>query len=323
MSPRQPEAPVLLRVMAARWQAEGVTSYELACPSGRPLPPWAPGAHIDVHLPSGKVRQYSLCGDPADTSRYRVAVLELLEGRGGSVEVHRELRPGVSVAVGLPREDFALVDAERYVFVAGGIGITPILAMVRECERRGKPWELVYGARTPQHFAFTGELVSLGADRIRFLAADVDGRPDLAAIVKDSEGAAVFCCGPSGLMDALSAEMADAGRSGDLHLERFAPATPGAGSDLDGGDGFEVELARSAVLLPVSADQSILDAIRGAGIEHPSSCEMGFCGTCETAVLEGVVDHRDDLLTAEERAVGDTMMVCVSRAKCRRLVLDL
>ncbi|MFC9552965.1 PDR/VanB family oxidoreductase [Rhodococcus sp. NPDC056960] len=305
-----------LRVVAARWEAESITSYEFARADGGELPAWVPGAHVDVHLPSGTVRQYSLCGDPADTSRYRIAVLELPSGRGGSVEVHRELRPGRPIRIGLPRSNFALADAERYVFVAGGIGITPMLPMIREVQRRGRTWELVYGARTAEHFAFVSEL---DASAVRLVPQDTDGHLDLASVVESSSGAAVFCCGPTPLMDALVERMSQAGRAGDLHLERFAAAAPA----VESGGEFEVELARSEKVVSVRPDQTVLEAVRDAGVDHPSSCEMGICGSCEVKVLGGDVDHRDDLLTESERAQCNSMMICVSRARGARLVLDL
>ncbi|WP_125612705.1 PDR/VanB family oxidoreductase [Specibacter cremeus] len=331
-----PGATLEVRVLAARREAEAVTSFEFARPGGGLLPAWAPGAHIDVHLPSGTVRQYSLCGDPADTGTYRIAVLELPAGRGGSVEAHRELRPGQTLRIGLPRENFGLAEAERYVFMAGGIGITPLLPMIREVARRGRPWRLVYGARSADHFAFLPELHGIdgasGRASVELVAQDTDGHPDLAAIVAGSDGAAVYCCGPGGLMDALADQMDRAGRLPDLHLERFAPAAPAVRSNDDGGSGsgasvadgaFQVELGRSGLVVDVAAGVTILEAVRAAGVDHPSSCEMGFCGTCEAKVISGEVDHRDDLLTEQERAAGTCMMLCVSRAKCARLVLDL
>ena len=306
-----------LRVVAAQLQGDGVTSYEMADPDGANLPAWSPGAHVDVHLPSGTVRQYSLCGDHVDRRRYRIAVLELPSGRGGSVEAHRELRPGTLVGVGPPRCAFSLVEADRYLFIAGGIGITPLLPMMREVQRRRLPWELVYCARSSRHFSFVDELRGLGPDRVRFVAEDVDGRPDLGDLVRGAAGSAVFCCGPIGLMDGMAEEMAVAGRD-DLRLERFT-----ADPVIVGGNGFTVELARSGVVIDVPDDRSVLDAVRAAGVDAPSSCEMEICGTCETKVLAGTVDHRDELLTDAEKAQGTTMMICVSRAACPRLVLDL
>ncbi|WP_458316611.1 PDR/VanB family oxidoreductase [Mycolicibacterium brisbanense] len=309
-----------LRVVAARWEAEQVTSFEFAAPDGSELPPWEPGAHVDVHLPSGLVRQYSLCGDPAERTRYRIAVLELSEGRGGSLEAHRELRPGRIIQIGWPRSNFALVDADRYVFVAGGIGITPILPMVHQVTSRGIKWELVYGAKSAAHFAFTDELPE---GTVQLVRQDTDGLIDLDTVVERAAAAVVYCCGPAPLMDALTQRMSRAGRSGDLHLERFGTGSVTSTPEAVDGD-FEIELARSELVISVRAEQSVLEAVREAGVEHPSSCEMGFCGTCETAVLSGDVDHRDDLFTPAERAACSSMLICVSRSKDRgRLVLDI
>lgn len=317
-------ATLELRVVATRWEAHSVASFEFADPNGAVLPPWEPGAHIDVHLPSGTVRQYSLCGDPARRDRYRIAVLELPDGRGGSVEAHRELRAGAMVRIGPPRTNFALVEADRYVFVAGGIGITPILPMIREVNARGLKWQLVYGAKSGSHFAFLDELRELGEDTLALVPQDTDGLIDLARVVTESADAAVYCCGPAPLMDALVERMAASGRAADLHLERFGAAPVVPAGDGFGDGSFEVELARSAMLVSVRADQSILEAVRAAGVDHPSSCEMGICGTCEAQVLSGEVDHRDDLFTEEERSGCASMLICVSRSKgCGRLVLDL
>lgn len=315
-----------VRVNCARREAESITSYELGRPDGGPLPAWTPGAHVDVHLPSGTVRQYSLCGDPGDPTRYRIAVLELPQGRGGSMEVHRELRPGRILTIGAPRTNFSLAAAEEYVFVAGGIGITPLLPMIRQVQHQALPWQLVYGARKADHFAFVPEVASLPEASIQLHAQDTDGHPDLAAIVRDNPRAAIYTCGPAGLMDALAGHMETAGRLHELHMERFAPAAPSdpaAGQREGDIERFEVELLRTGTVVEVGPNESILEAVRAAGVEHPSSCEMGFCGTCEVKVLCGRIDHRDDLLTQSERAEGNSMMICVSRAASPRLVLDL
>ncbi|WP_433826645.1 PDR/VanB family oxidoreductase [Actinoplanes sp. CA-015351] len=306
-----PAEPLSLRVTESRWEAEGIVSFTLA--SGDPLPVWEPGAHVDVHLPSGLVRQYSLCGDPADRSKYRIAVLALPGGRGGSLEAHRELRPGQVIRVGVPRQTFPQAEADRYVFVAGGIGITPLLPMIRAAVRSGAPWELVYGARSAAHFAFAAEIGISEAVHL------IDAPLDLEKIVAGSAGAKVYACGPGGMLDALQTLMEAAGRGSELHVERFAAPISASAAVT----GFEVELTRTGIVVPVGPESSILESVRAAGADVPSSCEMGFCGTCETKVLSGAVDHRDDLLTEEERAQGGTMMICVSRAASARLVLDL
>ncbi|MFF1831337.1 PDR/VanB family oxidoreductase [Paenarthrobacter sp. NPDC058040] len=320
----QDAGQIEVRVIASRREAESVTSFELRRPDEGPLPAWAPGAHIDVHLPSGTIRQYSLCGDPGNTTSYRIAVLELPQGRGGSVEVHRELRPGRTITIGAPRDNFSLTEAEHYVFVAGGIGITPLLPMIHEVHRRGVPWKLVYGARSLEHFAFLTELASLDPESVELHSQDTNGHPDLGAIVEASHGALVYTCGPSGLMDALTEHMERAGRLHELRLERFAPAAPAAPAAAEETSGaFDLELKRSGLTVGVQADQTVLEAVRAAGVNHPSSCEMGFCGTCEVKVLCGTIDHRDDLLTEDERSQGDMMMICVSRSKSPTLVLDI
>ncbi|MBO1268249.1 flavin reductase family protein, partial [Arthrobacter cavernae] len=197
-----------------------------------------------------------------------------------------------------------------------------------EVHRRGTPWKLVYGARSKDHFAFVGELTSLDAPSVELHSQDTTGHPDLGAVVEASRGALVYSCGPAGLMDALSEHMDRAGRLHELHIERFAPAAPAAADpaspESSAGTGtFEVELERSGVVVDVHPNETVLEAVRAAGINHPSSCEMGFCGTCEVKVLCGKIDHRDDLLTEAEREQGTSMMICVSRAKSPRLVLDL
>lgn len=193
--------------------------------------------------------------------------------------------------------------------------------MMRAVQARGLPWQLIYCARSRDRFAFVEELHALDMARVQLLPEDEMGRADFAAIVQDNQDAAVYTCGPSGLMGALADAMDQAGRIDALHLERFAPAAIVADNDPAGG--FEVELKRQGAVIHVGPDESILDAIRAAGLEHPSSCEMGFCGTCEARVLEGSPDHQDDLLTDAEHVAGDTMMLCVSRASSQRLVLDL
>ncbi|MGH3587402.1 MAG: PDR/VanB family oxidoreductase [Pseudonocardia sp.] len=300
-----------LRVVVARREAESITSYEFAHPDGAELPAWEPGAHVDVHLPSGTVRQYSLCGDPAG-DRWRIAVLREPDGRGGSAWVHDSLHPGAEVRVRGPRNHFALVPAPRYLFVAGGIGITPILPMIVAAEAAGAGWELAYGGRSRSSMAFRDELTD---PRVQLHPQDEAGLLDLDGLLADlPPDALVYCCGPEPLLAAVE-ERCPPGR---LHTERFAPkdrAGPGAG--------FEVELARSGLTVSVPPDRSILDVAEEAGVGVLSSCSEGTCGTCETPVLHGEIDHRDSVLTAEEQAVGDCMMICVSRARCPRLVLDL
>ncbi|WP_290059222.1 PDR/VanB family oxidoreductase [Amycolatopsis solani] len=286
--------------------ADGVVRLTLRAPGGAPLPPWEPGAHVDLELPGG-VRQYSLCGRPEDTSAYQVAVLREPAGRGGAAYVHDELRPGHEVEVSLPRNHFPLVPAERYLFIAGGVGITPILPMLA----RATEWQLVYGGRTRSSMAFTGDLARYG-DRVTLHPQDEVGLLDLAGLPVEP-GTAVYCCGPEPLLAAVEALGFD-----DLHVERFT-AKPDDGART----AFEVELAGSGRVLAVPADRSILDVVGEAGVTVLSSCREGTCGTCETGVLGGTPDHRDTVLTEAEREEGEVMMLCVSRARSPRLVLDL
>ncbi|MCQ4207114.1 PDR/VanB family oxidoreductase [Streptomyces longispororuber] len=295
--------------------ADGVVQLRL---EGHQLPAWQPGAHLDLVLPSGLVRQYSLCGDPEDSSSYTVATRLVPAGeggRGGSREVHEQLAEGAEVEVRGPRNRFPLDPAApAYLFVAGGIGITPVLPMLRAAEARGADWKLLYGGRTRASMPFLEDVRKLAGDRVTVVAEDEDGRPDLGAALADTApGTAVYCCGPEGLMAAVEEALPE-GRT--LHLERFAPRGPS-----DGDRPFEVELRRSGKVVPVPGGTTVLAAVRA---ELPSvmySCEQGFCGTCQQRVLEGEIDHRDELLTDAERA--DSMLICVSRARGDRLTLDL
>ena len=319
--------------------AEGVTVLDLRDPSAAPLPGWQPGAHIDLILPGpGLVRQYSLCGDPAEATTWRIAVLREASGRGGSRCVHDSLAEGSRVRARGPRNHFPLEPAGGYLFIAGGIGITPILPMIAAAEAAGTPWTLTYGGRTRASMAFRDELRSRYPEQVRLQPQDEMGLLDLDALLGGpSAGRLVYCCGPEPLLAAVESRCA-AWPDGALHVERFAPRAaqaspvPGesAGAAAAGesarpaaAGAFEVELAQSRMLVDVSAETSILRAVEAAGVQVLSSCTEGICGTCETAVLDGVPDHRDSLLTPAERAAGDTMMICVSRSVTPRLVLDL
>ncbi|WP_330291572.1 PDR/VanB family oxidoreductase [Streptomyces sp. NBC_00576] len=307
-----------LTVAAHEAVADGVVQLRL---EGRELPGWAPGAHLDLVLPSGLVRQYSLCGDPADTSSYTVATRLVPDGRGGSREVHEELRAGMTVEVRGPRNRFPLTPAPAYVFVAGGIGITPILPMLRAVDAQpGLEWRLLYGGRSRASMPYLPEIEKLGAgtDRVTVVAEDEDGLPDLDALFAGvaaelPEGTAVHCCGPEALMAAVEARTPE---GAVLRTERFTPRTA------TGGDrSFEVELRRSGRTLTVAADSTVLAAVRAELPDTAYSCQQGFCGTCQQRVLAGEVDHRDELLTDAERAYS--MLICVSRARRGPLVLDL
>ncbi|MGW0838682.1 PDR/VanB family oxidoreductase [Streptomyces sp. NPDC002787] len=309
-------------VVSRRTAADGVISLVLAPHDGVPLPRWQPGAHIDVVLPTGAVRQYSLCGPTAVTDRWRIAVLREPDGRGGSQWIHDNVREGSELRIRGPRDNFPLRRARRYLFVAGGIGITPLLPMITEADATGADWSLLYGGRSRATMAFLSELEGYG-ERVTVRPQDEYGLLDLAGhLGEPAPSTLVYCCGPAGLIDAVEAHCAT-WPAGSLNVERFA-AVPGRHpGDGEGDEPFEVELRSLGVMLTVGPGESVLRAVEAAGAPVVSSCEEGICGSCETAVLAGEIDHRDSLLTDDERAAGDTMLICVSRARGGRLVLDL
>jgi ferredoxin-NADP reductase len=309
-----------VRVRDLRWEAEGVLSVGLVDPDGAELPAWTPGAPVAIELQPGLERQYSLCGRVEDRREWRIGVLYEPAGRGGSKWIHERLRPGDLVGIREPRNDFELEDADGYLFIGGGIGITPILPMIAQADAMSKPWRLLYGGRKRTSMAFQERLAAYG-DRVDIAPEDERGLLDLAAEVAAlTPGSAVYCCGPGPLLDAIGAQCADLA-AGTLHIERFTPLME-LEEALE-GDAFEVELARSGLTVHVADGQSIIDAVEAAGVTVDCSCLVGTCGTCETAVLEGEPDHRDGLLTDDEKAANDTMMICVSRSKSPVLKLDL
>ncbi|SNQ48253.1 Phenoxybenzoate dioxygenase subunit beta [Frankia canadensis] len=299
--------------------AEDVLVIALTDPRGEALERWEPGAHIDIRLPDGEIRQYSLCGDPDDLGSWRIAVLREENGRGGSRYIHERVVAGTEIAVGQPRNNFPLVDGASYRLLAGGIGLTPFLPMIRELARRGADWRLYYGGRARARMAFLPELAD-HPDRVHILPEDTHGLLPVAQVVDELDTESrLYCCGPEGLLDA--AEKAFAARGvGSLHLERFRPRPQDEDAEQRA---FEVLLAGSGRLVKVRAGQSLLDALDRAGLDVPSSCREGTCASCETPVLAGEVDHRDSVLTDDERASNATMMICVSRARSERLTLDL
>jgi ferredoxin-NADP reductase len=310
---------VRLVVATVQSAAEGVRRLRLAAADGTDLPAWEPGAHVDLVLPSGLVRQYSLCGDPADRSVYEIGVLREPAGRGGSAEVHDRLVPGSGVTVFGPRNRFPLHDAGRYVFVAGGIGITPLLPMIAEVERRGRPWRLAYGGRSRATMAFLDRLGSW-SDRVAVLPQDEVGLLPLAELLRPEPDTLVYCCGPEPLLQAVRAHCDAHWPAGSLHDERFSAEA----TDVDAttASGFEVQLGHGGPVLTVPADRSILSVVLDSGADVLFSCEEGTCGSCETRVLAGRPDHRDGLLSAEDRVAG-LMLLCVSRSLDDRLVLDV
>jgi ferredoxin-NADP reductase len=312
------EARIRARVTAREHLADDVVGLTLEPVRGELLPRWQPGAHIDLIRDDGLVRQYSLCGDPADRSGYRIGVLREREGRGGSQWVHESLSPGAEVEIRGPRNHFRLEDAQSYILIAGGIGITPILAMTRELERAGRPWALFYGGRTRSSMAYADELSQLGS-RVTIWPQDEHGLIDLdVALGAPPVGCAVYACGPEPLLRAVEERCTADWPAGSLHLERFTAKQLGATTDA----AFEIELLDGRIL-DVPADRTALEVLEDAGFDILSSCREGTCGTCETEIVDGVAEHRDSVLTSDEQAENTCMMVCVSRAACSRLKLAL
>ncbi|MGH3661497.1 MAG: PDR/VanB family oxidoreductase [Micromonosporaceae bacterium] len=312
-----------LLVQQMTWEAEGVLSLRLNSATGQELPTWRPGAHIDLVLPGGLTRQYSLLGAPEDRTHYEIAVLREPGGSGGSRYVHESLRPGTVVSVRGPRNNFELEDAPGYLFVAGGIGVTPILPMIAEAHRYGRPWELLYGGRARGSMAFADRLTRYG-ERVTLAPQDEHGLLDLErALTRRSQlspDAQVYACGPEPLLTALEKHCAPLGDI--LRVERFKAPVEAAAGRLPSG-ALRVTLARTNRTLAVDASESILVRLLEAGVKVPNDCRDGICGSCQTRVLQGEPDHRDYVLTNRQRRAGDTMMVCVSRCVGEELVLDL
>jgi ferredoxin-NADP reductase len=307
-----------LVVLSRRPESDGVVSLELGLPSAEPVPSWEPGAHIDLVLPDGLTRQYSLCGPVDNGKSWRIGILRELESRGGSRWIHDHAHEGTRLMVRGPRNHFPLLESPRYLFIAGGIGITPLLPMITQVHAAGADWELHYGGRERGSMAFLDELEGYG-DRVAVRPQDQTGMLDLGTILHGpAESTLVYCCGPTGLIDAVE-ERCRTWPAGAVHVERFTNVVAPAENDAE----FEVELRGSGVTVTVPPHLSILEAVENAGVAVLSSCTEGTCGTCETTVLDGEVEHRDVVLTDEERDAGETMMICVSRARCERLVLDL
>ncbi|PKZ64177.1 oxidoreductase [Gordonia terrae] len=302
---------------------ENVIALTLATADGGALPTWHAGAHIDLLLPSGRMREYSLCGDTADRDHYRIAVRRIPDGGGGSVEVHDSLRVGDVFSIKRPRNAFPFAvpghgsPARRIRFVAAGIGITPILPMLATAERFGLDWSMIYTGRTAESIPFLDEVAAFG-DRVAIRTDDVHGLPSMSELVgplDDPADLAVYCCGPVPMLEGLRRHLA-ARADIELHYERFSPPPVENGTD------FTVTLASTGQEIPVAADESALAAIRRVVPSVPYSCQQGFCGTCKVRTLSGEIDHRDNILTEPEREAG-TMLTCVSRSPGGNLTLDL
>lgn len=304
---------------------EGILRVVLVPLDAERFPAWEPGAHVDLILPgTGRdgeplVRQYSLCGDPQDTTGYTFGILREPDGRGGSAWVHDRLKVRDTVAVSAPRNHFSFTPGRKTLFIAGGIGITPILPMARSAEAEGRDWQLIVAARNRGRLPFLTELASLPQTRVRYHCDDEAGLLDLPQLLAPlGDETTVYSCGPGPLLDAL--QRLNEGARWQLRIERFsaAPAIPGL---VDRP--FDVICRSTGLRLHVPADKSLLQVLRQAGIKVDSSCRDGICGTCETRVLAGTPDHRDSVLTPEERAEGTYMMACVSRAVSDVLELDI
>lgn len=315
-----------LLIRQVRLEADDIVSIEIVDPSGGQLPSWGPGAHVDVFLESGLVRQYSLCGDATDRSRFRIAVLREKNGRGGSEEIHRSIRVGASIKIGRPRNLFHVPEvAAGYLCIAGGVGVTPILSIIRDARRRDVPVRIVYGGRTKESMAFVDEIRSLLPDTsIDLVPNDTRGMIELEREILDApNGWAICACGPPTMLEALESVSTKLGARDRLYVERFS-GSAGLEAQLLAAPNnpVSVHLERSGTTVEVGPDQSILDAVQDIS-PVISSCKEGYCGTCETVVLAGIPDHRDTVLTDEERDSNQIMMICVSRAKSGDLTLDL
>jgi ferredoxin-NADP reductase len=308
-----------VRVTGRREIADRVAELELAGIAGGPLPAWEAGAHIELVLAPGLVRHYSLCGDPDDRASWRIAVLRAEPGRGGSAAVHDKLTVGSTLTVRGPRNRFPLVPAQEYLFIAGGIGITPLVPMLAHAQRTGARWRLAYGGRTRGAMAYASELAARYGNRVRLWPRDERGDLDLNDLFASAGPATVvYCCGPEGLLRAAGEQAERTGA--ELHVERF---TAGEVDGPGGGEAFAVNLLDSGLTVEVGPEETVLEAVERAGIFVLSSCREGVCGTCGTRVARGEVDHRDSYLTDEEKAAGGVMMICVSRSAGGDLDLEL
>lgn len=332
-------------ITSRRHLTDWVDEFRFESADGSPLPAWTPGSHIDVQIPEctvpgrrcwgdddpadpdkvySLIRQYSLCSDPADLSGYTIAVDRTpidRGGRGGSERIHQTFDPGVQVRIGTPRNHFALQRALNYVFVAGGIGITPIIPLIAQAERSGRPWKLLCLSRSEEEMPYYDDLVDTwGEEHVSLHTSGSHGRIDFGAALADQpRGTAVYVCGPGTM--AMSVRLAvDPQPAVDVFTEQFsAPIRPTS----EGDTPFEVTVASTGDTLTVPADKSVLDTLEARGMLLASSCREGMCGTCEVEVVSGEIEHRDTVLTPEERSENESMMICVSRCGSGRLVIDL
>jgi len=311
-----------LRLRQVRLEAEAICSYEFVATAGRSLPPFEAGAHIDLHLPEGRIRSYSLVNAPHDGDRYLVAVQREEAGRGGSAWMHDSLRVGQVLAASAPRNDFPLDEtAQHTIFIAGGIGITPILSMIARLDVLGRSWQLYYASRAPEYTAFLPQLEAFDCGRGRVtccFGSDRTERLDIGGIVARADGATqLYCCGPTRMIDAF-VEAGHGRPSATMHFERFTAA---AAQAVEGG--YTVVLQRSGKRLSVLPGKTLLDTLLDEDISVSYACTNGICGTCLTGVVAGTPDHRDEFLSDQERRAGKCMLVCCSGSRTQELVLDL
>lgn len=315
---------IAVKVLRKTQEAQDIAAFELARPDGSALPAFSAGSHIDVQVPGGPVRQYSLCNDAAENHRYRIAVLRDAASRGGSAAMHDVVREGDTLTISEPRNHFPLVHAQRTLLFAGGIGVTPLLAMAQRLAAIEADFTLHYCTRSPARTAFRDEIAaSPWAQRVHFHFDDGDAAQKLdleRALGAPLAGTHVYVCGPAGYIDFVVKTAQRLGWPDDqVHLEYFGAAP----QDTSGDGGFQVKIASSGAVYDVAADQTVVQALQAHGIEILTSCEQGVCGTCITRVLQGECDHRDLYFTDEEKAANDQFTPCCSRAKTPLLVLDL
>jgi phthalate 4,5-dioxygenase reductase subunit len=312
--------PMALRVTRNEKIADGIHLLEFRDADGKTLPPFSAGAHIAIRVPNGELRKYSLCNSPAERDRYAIAVKREVNGRGGSSNLIDGTKPGDTLMVSAPVNDFELPPrAQDFLFIAGGIGITPIMAMIRQIRAEGKRFRLFYCSRSPETTAFRDELSGPEFKdhvTIHYDYGDPARSLDLKPVLAERKNREhLYCCGPRPLMEAVRA-MTDHWSSAAVHFEAFSDAETHKKTD----KAFKVRLAKSSDVLEVPTDKTILEVLRGHGLDVPSSCETGTCGTCRTKLLAGVADHRDLVLAEHEKA--DAIMICVSRAKSDEITID-
>ncbi|MEY4652140.1 MAG: hypothetical protein RI884_721 [Pseudomonadota bacterium] len=311
-----------VKVLARHEEAEGIYSYELARPDGAPLPAFSAGSHIDVHLPGGIVRQYSLYNNDQETHRYRIAVLRDPASRGGSIAMHDQVKTGDMLTISAPRNHFPLVSSPFSLLLAGGIGITPLLCMAQRLAATDRDFRLHYCTRSLSRTALKDSVAALG-DRARLHLDDGDASQKLdlpKALAAAPAGTRLYVCGPAGFIDFVVNTAKAAGWPTDhLHMEYFGAAP----QDTTGDRAFEVRIASTGKTYTIAADKTVLAALQEQDVDVLASCEQGVCGTCLTRVLEGECDHRDMYLTDDEKARNDQFLPCCSRAKSPLLVLDL